>query len=566
MLRRVSLLFFCGVLSVYACSSSSADDAPSTSFGGSAGMGAGASGGLAGSADGSLGGAGSGGLQLDGQSGDGDIPVIPDPKTCAEAQAAKTYIGCEFWPTVVANGVWSIFDYAVVVANAGDKTADITIERAGVTVQQGSVPPNGLTKFYLPWVPALKGPDSDSCATPKPLPATVRATGGAYHLVSTVPVTAYQFNAIEYKGEGGPSGKSWLGCPGDQACSTTGQSVGCFSFSNDASLLLPSSSLTGNYRVTGQMGWTPGGVAPYFAVTGTENTTKVTVKVGSKGQVISGGGVTAALANQVISFSLNRGDVVQVVGTPSTDLSGSLIQADKVVQVITGVPCIRQPFGEAACDHIEESVFPAETLGKHYFVSVPTGPNGDAVGHVVRIYGNADDTSLTYPGLTPLNAPTKIDAGKVYDLGVVDADFEVLGDHEFGVGTFLLGGAVVDPQPQPGNEKGDPAQSALAAVEQFRKKYVFLAPDDYDVSYADVVMPEGAEIVLDGVPITVTPQPISSGWAVARLLLGPGAEGAHVLTSNQAFGLQVMGYGTYTSYHYPGGLNLSQIAPPPKIF
>jgi hypothetical protein len=292
----------------------------------------------------------------------------------------------------------------------------------------------------------------------------------------------------------------------------------------------------------------------------------VTVKVGSEGQVISGGGVTAALANQVISFDLNRGDVVQVVGTPSTDLSGSLVSADKVVQVISGVQCIRQPFGEAACDHIEESVFPAETLGKRYFVSVPTGPNGNAVGHAVRIYGNVDGTALTYPGLTPLNAPTVVDAGKVYDLGVVDSDFEVVGDHEFGVASFLLGGAVVDPQPLPGNEKGDPSQSVLAAVEQYRKKYVFLAPDDYDVSYADVVMPEGAQVTLDGVPIAVTPTPISNGWVVARLLLGPGAEGAHVLVSDQAFGLQVMGYGTYTSYHYPGGLNLSQIAPPPKIF
>jgi hypothetical protein len=36
-----------------------------------------------------------------------------------------------------------------------------------------------------------------------------------------------------------------------------------------------------------------------------------------------------------------------------------------------------------------------------------------------------------------------------------------------------------------------------------------------------------------------------------------------VLTSGKPVGLQVMGYGAYTSYMYPGGLDLSQIAPPP---
>jgi hypothetical protein len=28
-------------------------------------------------------------------------------------------------------------------------------------------------------------------------------------------------------------------------------------------------------------------------------------------------------------------------------------------------------------------------------------------------------------------------------------------------------------------------------------------------------------------------------------------------------GIQVVGYGSYTSYQYPGGLNLTLIAPPP---
>jgi hypothetical protein len=33
--------------------------------------------------------------------------------------------------------------------------------------------------------------------------------------------------------------------------------------------------------------------------------------------------------------------------------------------------------------------------------------------------------------------------------------------------------------------------------------------------------------------------------------------------ANEPVGLQVLGYGKYTSYQYPGGLNLGKIAPPP---
>jgi len=39
--------------------------------------------------------------------------------------------------------------------------------------------------------------------------------------------------------------------------------------------------------------------------------------------------------------------------------------------------------------------------------------------------------------------------------------------------------------------------------------------------------------------------------------------GSHVITSNLPIGVQVMGYGAYTSYQYPAGLNLMVIAPPP---
>ena len=40
------------------------------------------------------------------------------PTTCAQAAMTRSYVGCDYWPTVTTNPVWSIFDFAVVVANA----------------------------------------------------------------------------------------------------------------------------------------------------------------------------------------------------------------------------------------------------------------------------------------------------------------------------------------------------------------------------------------------------------------------------------------------------------------
>lgn len=486
---------------------------------------------------------------------------VGDPKTCAEAAAQKSYVGCDFWPTVTANSVWPIFDYTVVVANTQGAPAEIAIERAGSVVAKGSVAPNGLSKFHLPWVDELKGPAVNECGNLNDtLKSTVRVQNGAYHLTSSLPVTVYQFNALEYKGEGGPPGKDWSSCPAHKC---PGGLNGCLSYSNDASLLLPSTAFTGNYRVPGMKGWSFGNVPPYVSITGTQDGTTVKVKVSKQGAVAAGGGLAAYGAGSTLELSLDRGEVVQIMGTTTTDLSGSLVQASAPVQVITGMACVYLPENQKACDHIEESVFPVETWGSRYFVTVPTGPNGKTAGHIVRLYGNVDGTSLSFFPKKPSGAPDHIGAGEVVDLGIVDESFEVSGSHELAVASFELGATVVDPNTTYDKQKGDPAQSFLTAVEQYRKKYVFLAPDDYEESWVDITLPDGAKLSLDGQPLVVSPTPIANGFQVARVKLGAGEGGAHVLESDVPVGIQVMGYGLQTSYQYPGGSNLMLIAPPP---
>jgi hypothetical protein len=570
-----AMVGLCGLV-MMACSGAGSTAVPGGD-GGAAGEPGGGEGGAAGDPAGGAGGDPAGGAA--GKGGGSPIDtthnVVPDPVTCEEAANSQTYVGCDFWPTVVDNIVRSDFDYAVVVANTSDAEASVTVTRGDQQVATAKVAGNSLTKIYLPWVPELKstwmipGVPENGCGTSNKT-ETVFAKGGAYHLVSSHPVAVYQFNAIEYAGKGGPPGKDWSTC---QTRNCFG-AVACFSYTNDASLLLPVGALTGTYRIAGLPSWVnkdpsgdPGkstGYPPYFAVTGTADNTMVQVQLSDTASIAGGSGLPSVAPGGTASFVINKGDVVEVIGGDNSDFSGTLVRASATIQVITGMACTQNPDGVAACDHIEETVLPVETLGKHYFVTRPTGPKNAPVGHVVKIYGNVDGTALSYPGTNP-GGPSTINAGQVVSLDVVNDDFEIVGDHEFTVATFQAGGQQVDPGTGllDGKQKGDPSQSFATTVEQYRLKYVFLAPDDYDLSFADVVQPLGAQLTLDGAPVTVAPVPISSDYGVTRLPLGVGSAGAHVLVSDKPVGLQVLGYGSYTSYQYPGGLNLGHIAPPP---
>ncbi len=538
----------CGILSVAACGSGreggfddEAEAGPGSSAGGPPVVGS----------DASFGGG-----------GDGSEPGFTgDPKTCAQAASAASYVGCDYWPTVTANPVAEIFDFAVVVSNVGDEVARVTVDGPGGTNQAVDVPPGGLTTVYLPWVAALKGGTGL-------LAASVLAPQSAFHLVSDRPVVVYQFNPLEYRDVGGPPGKNW------DACIPSPQTGKCFSYTNDASLLLPSTAMTGTYRVLGAAGWTKNaGQRPFgplagafIAVTGTQDGTEVTVNLGGKADVVGGTGITAAGPGGVLTFTLNAGDVAEIVTQKGSafDMSGSLLVATKPVQVIAGVPCLFVPDDKQACDHVEETVFPAETLGNDYVLLRPSGPRGGTVDHVVRLAGNVDGTALTYLPSKPSGCPDTLDAGQVVECGRVSEDFEVKGDHEFSVATLTLAGEITDPGSN--TPLGDPSLSLPVTVPQYRAKYVFLAPTDYKSNFVDIVAPAGATLTLDGQDRSSELAPIDgTDFLAARIELDAGDNGQHTLVASKPVGLQILGYGENTTYQYPGGLNLGKIAPaPPK--
>ncbi|NLN63591.1 MAG: hypothetical protein GX146_12030 [Myxococcales bacterium] len=362
------------------------------------------------------------------------------------------------------------------------------------------------------------------------------------------------------------------------SATTQGYPDRCYSVSNDASLLLPSTAMTGAYRAfsygtkyEGDFGDAAGAIA----ITATQNNTLVKVQLA--GDIVSGTGVSAASKGSTVDFTMNAGDVIQLLGKPSvnwekghSELSGSVVLGldandpgttekpnYKPIQVIGVSPISLLSSGASIfADHMEETVLPAEVLGNEYVVVPPTGRNGNPVEHKVRFVGNVNGTTLEYGGDKPSLAPATLNAGEFIDINTTSR-FTVKSQgksHPFMVVSFMV--------------MAEPSASLAVTPEQFRKNYSFLAPISYESNYIDVIFPEGATILLDGNPMGGYAEAISgTNWKVQRAALnnGPNGDGKHKLEADQPVGLQVMGHGHATSYYYPGGLRLDIISEPPII-
>ncbi len=438
--------------------------------------------------------------------------------------------------------------------------------------------PGALSVIELPWVSELKGGDQDACVQP-PDPGVTRViANGAYRLRTDKPVTVYQLSPLEYA-----LASDATGCPRRADCPypkpkdpddpddpanlirAQFEQEGCLSFTNDASLLLPATALTRAYTT---LAW-PSQVntAAFLSITATSDNTLVTLS--GKGRFAPGAGIDATGTGSV---ALNRGDVLEVVSQHAAqagefdsagDPSGTRIVASAPVSVIAGHSCANVPEATTlACDHLEESLLPSETLGTDYLVTYPAA-RASRSPLLIRIVPSQDDTRVSFPDGAPGEvAPASCAAGCVVNLADaplelrnVDRDFRVTSDKPILVGMYMLGQAAVE------SGSGDPSLSVAVPSEQFRNDYIFIASKTYDVSFVNVVAKTNSKVLLDGELIPIAEfEPIGdSGYSVARHELT--AAEVHHAQSSEPFGIVVYGYGTYTSYMYPGGLDLKRIAP-----
>ncbi len=499
---------------------------------------------------------------------------------CAAAVKAHSYVGCEYWavPTLNseleydltdAEGLCQPFPFAVVIANTESVTATVRIQ-SGSTLRTVKVPPSSVKTVELPCNAELKG-DSHKALD------SVQVAGGAQHIVSDVPVTVYQFNPLHFQSD----------VPG----------VGnAYSYTNDASLLLPVSSLTGNYRVMTRptyMQWIdradkPGTIVKhvlpaFVAVVGVQATpTDVEIISSAHTRASADGKIPALSPGQTLHVTLAQGEVLQLTSdapdtcdgnsttqsyvgvrhychVPSSyDFTGTQIRAAGPVSVLSGNDCTFVPYDKWACDHLEETMFPQESWGKDIFMTVSAPIDcGTDVPNVFRILSGADDNHISF--VPAVHAPVTLARGQYVEFMTTDS-FEVAGSKSLMAGQFMVGQDWDGSQGEMGSyTKGDPSMSLGIPVEQWRNRYSFLTPDTYTDNFVNIVAGKQQVVTLDGrVVAGFTPiKGTSMGLARVQVDAGP-----HVVSSGGLFAIIVYGYATYTSYMLPGGLDLHAISTP----
>lgn len=487
---------------------------------------------------------------------------------CQVAEDQPSNVGCEFWAVDLdqqdgfndpASAPWG-----VALSNVGASPAHIVIEineapvgqpAQTAVVEEVTVDPGSLLALTLP----TRELDCGVVPNDYGSPGTCLSSN-AFRITSSSPIIVYQFNVFEN------------------------------AYSNDASLLLPASSLGKVYRA---IGWPAGHPVPvpgfniidrsYVTVVGVRPNTQVTVQPSwrIKGNppiaaTLPGGEIVATIGPfDVLNLETDNGTFQDDPATVA-DLSGTAITATEPVAVFSGVETTSAPgsvltvptppgwTSDMTCclDHLEDQMFPVESIGMDYVI--PRSPVRSTTSFrepdVLRFVGAAEPANVTTTLPAPFNSftlqPGEVKTTWTQDNVVVKADKPVI------VGQILVSNEYVD-----GANIGDPSLTVFPPVDQFRSEYIILTPGSWTQSWGVFVAQIGAEVTVDGsAPAGCIVEPAGEIAGVTyESRRCPLAEGAHRLSGDKPFGVVAYGYGSAGSYAFVGGADVKRIYEPPPI-
>ena len=502
---------------------------------------------------------------------------------CARAAAERSNIGCEYWAVDLDNAEnftdWAAAaQFAVVVANLSDTyQAEVAIDRDLAIpgdphdlteVERATLDPGDLYVFRLPrWDVDGDNPEHHDVDPQTTLSRRV------YHVTSTIPVVAYQFNTL------------------DQV------------FSNAASVLLPTTALDTEYY--GVL-WDPSGPIRlagisdgnrgYVTIVGVEDDTEVTVTptyniLAGVGQPEAGilpvdgvpPGEPTIPAGTPAVFTLGRYDVLNLETTlitsyrpPYPDLTGTTVRSNRPVavffgvdlavvgdQILPGDPTPDRP--DTCCaEHMEQQATPTSALGQDFVVSRSpirgTNPTYWIEYDYYRVLAVRDGTHVTST------------ADEARDFTLNAGEWLQFKSRE---------GFVLHSEPTPvivaqyivsqeqvyewrGSAGGDSDMVYIPPVEQRRNTYIFATGEGFSENWAVVSIPDGVSATIDGDDVAATCSPSYTDGDIGGVtyrayhcLIG---DGRHDVTSvGGEVGVMVFGYYAVGSYQYPAGSEMRRI-------
>lgn len=511
------------------------------------------------------------------------------PLDCKGLQTGtKSSAGCEYYvvtPDVVLDGAGACF--AAFITNTWNEPVSVDVDYGGATLDVtkfgyipsgmgrqtkytplagGKIPPGEVAILFL----NRKGSALPSFGIDTSCPAGITPAvtdvdtathgtgfGKAFHVKTSAAVAAYDI----FPYGGGASAMT------------------------SATLLLPATSWDTNYIAVDAYGNGPM-AQPFVQIVGQQDGTQVTIS--ATADITGGNGIAAAKRNTPTTYTVNRGQVLQL--TQDASLTGSVIQSSIPVGVWGGKSSLS--IKTCCADTGHQQIPPVRALGSEYaLVRYRNRYDGQEESPPWRVVGAVDGTQLTWQPSTPAGAPTVINQGQVVEFAgagpwvVRSQDAQ----HPFYVSAHMTGAGEYDPDQKDG--RGDPEFVNVVPTGEYLTSYVFFTDPTYPETNLVLVRAKGkdgtfADVELDCAGKIGGFQAVGNyEWARVDLVRGnfePQGKcnnGRHEIKSANPFALTVWGWGSaatgpmpipgtpqsnsfysqYVSYAYPGGANVQPI-------
>lgn len=355
-----------------------------------------------------------------------------------------------------------------------------------------------------------------------------------------------------------------------------------FHYTSDGFLALPVSSLGKEYIVASY-----GDVADnvqqylpsYTSIVAAYDNTHVKFTLGGTNSTRTAGGMNPG---ESVDSVLNKGDVWLIASSGhASDLSGSKIESDLPVAVVSGNFCAYIPLEAAACDFISEMELPTYTWSKSYHVShICTRIKSD----LIKIFAKEPNTIIYRDGL---QISTIANAGGLLNTGYLEMrtnneltdikSIVISGDKPISVTQY-------NPGQQDDNIPSDPFQMVLTPLQQYQKEIIFNTPGVngdgfshnfvnlvYQVSEANV-MPDDLMFakVENGAFVWRAIKNFDSNMGerftynvdgkifYSKTLTLPG-DGVYKIKSGLPFAAYAYGFSDYDSYGFPTSVSVADL-------
>ncbi|HYM19434.1 MAG TPA: hypothetical protein VEW28_00345 [Candidatus Kapabacteria bacterium] len=254
---------------------------------------------------------------------------------------------------------------------------------------------------------------------------------------------------------------------------------------------------------------------------------------------------------ETYSISMNQGDVYQIqsMNIPSkrSDLTGTLVVANKPIAFFTGHTCAQVPVDVSFCNQLLEMEPPVPSWGRQFYVGRMEGKTE----YAIRVIANEPNTDVFLDNRLIAKLPT---AGDFYENNHLRENTFITTNKPVIVAQYAQGS-----EADTINKIGDPCMLFITPTEQFLKYYRFTTPVNGSWHhFVNLVVPTDAlpSLRLDGNTLSARYfKTIGiSKYAIAQVEVG---YASHSVQCDKPFGLYSYGFGVaednFDAYANNGG-------------